>query len=295
MLLTLLWLACDAAPPAVEAPSTPTPQAETPLKIVALSFPAQWLTQRLVGEDAPVERILPVGEDPPTYQPPPERIAALQDADLIVGNGAGYEAWLKTASLPEGRLVLTADGLDLITLPETRHRHGAAGEHSHGGLDPHTWTDPLLLRQQSTALTAALRQARPDTDWDARAAVLNAELEALHVELQAGLAPLQGRPMATNHPAYNYLARRYGLDLTSFDLDPEAPPSAESLAAFEAWAKAQPTPVLWWETPPSDAVRAAFAPTVRHLVIDPLEQPPEGGEYDLLRAARANLAALSGI
>jgi zinc transport system substrate-binding protein len=242
-----------------------------------------------------VERLLPVGEDPPSYQPPPERIAALQAADLIVGNGAGYEAWLTTASLPASRLVLTADGLDLITLPETRHRHGAAGEHSHGGLDPHTWMDPLLLAQQADALTAALRRARPEGAWDERGAVLKGELEALHVALQAGLAPLSGRRIAANHPAYNYLARRYALDLTSFDFDPETPPSAESLAAFDAWASGQDAPMLWWEQAPSDAVRAAFPETVRHVVIDPLEQPPEGGEYDLLRAAQGNLAVLSGI
>jgi zinc transport system substrate-binding protein len=292
MLLTLLWLACDAAPPVVEAPG---PAPEAPLKIVALSFPAQWLTQRLQGEGAVVERLLPAGEDPPTYQPPPERIAALQDADLIVGNGAGYEAWLSTASLPEARLVLTADGLDLIRLPETRHRHGAEGEHSHGGVDPHTWTDPLLLIQQADALTVALHRARPQGGWDDRAAVLKAELEALHVELQAGLAPLSERRIAANHPAYNYLARRYALDLTSFDFDPKTPPSAESLAAFNTWAIGQDAPMLWWEQTPADAVRAAFPPTVRHVVIDPLEQPPDGGEYDLLRAARANVSALSGL
>lgn len=291
MLLMLTWLACDAAPPAVEAPAAPA----GPPKIVALSFPAQWLTQRLVGERVVVERLLPAGEDPPTYQPPPERIAALQAADLIVGNGAGYEAWLSTASLPEGRLVLTAEGLDLITLPETRHRHGAAGEHSHGGLDPHTWTDPLLLIQQADALTAALTRTRPDGGFEGRAATLKGELEALHAELQAGLAPLAGRRMAANHPAYNYLARRYALDIVSFDLDPETPPSAESLAAFAAWAEGQATPVLWWETAPSEAVRAALPPTVRHVVIDPLEQPPEGGEYDLLRAAQRNLDALKAL
>ena len=295
MLLTLLWLACDAAPP--EAPPAPPSRQgpEAPLKLVALSFPAQWLTQRLVGEGLVVERLLPAGEDPPTYQPPPERVAALQEADLIVGNGAGYEAWLSTASLPETRLVLTADGLDLITLPETRHRHGAAGEHSHGGLDPHTWTDPLLLIQQADALARALHRARPEGGWEERATVLKGELEALHVELQAGLSPLAGRRIAANHPAYNYLARRYALDLTSFDLDPETPPSAASLAAFDAWAAGQAAPMLWWEEAPSEAVRAAFSPTVRHVVIDPLEQPPEGGEYDLLRAARGNLSALSGL
>jgi zinc transport system substrate-binding protein len=295
MLLASLWLACDAAPPKGDAPPEAPPGAEAPVQIVALSFPAQWLTQRLVGEGVVVERLLPVGEDPPSYQPPPERIAALQDADLIVGNGAGYEAWLTTASLPDSRLVLTAAGLDLITLPETRHRHGAAGEHSHGGLDPHTWMDPLLLIQQADALIEALGRVQPRGGFEERGTVLKGELGALHVALQAGLAPLSGRRIAANHPAYNYLARRYGLDLTSFQFDPETPPTAESLAAFDAWATGQAAPMLWWEQAPTEAVRAAFPATVRHVVIDPLEQPPEGGEYDLLRAAQGNLGVLSGI
>ena len=58
---------------------------------------------------------------------------------------------------------------------------------------------------------------------------------------------------------------------------PEAPPVVPEGA------------VLLWETPPSEAVQAAIP--ARHVVLDPLEQPAEGG-YDYRAQTEANIARL---
>ncbi|MCB9742589.1 MAG: zinc ABC transporter substrate-binding protein [Alphaproteobacteria bacterium] len=281
----LLLLACTspAPPPAPEAP---------PL-VVGLSYPVCWLVDQLMNGTPLESRCFAVpGEDPPAWQPEGAAIAALADADLLVANGQGYEAWMATAALPHSRVVDSSAEVAPIPLSGRTHSHGGEA-HSHSGPDPHTWMDPQSYLRQALAVRAALVERWPEYKerFDANQATLEPALVALDAELEQALAPAHGLSMAASHPAFNYLARRYGLDLRSFDLDPQAPDPAGA-EAVAAWAAAQERPVLWWESPPSEAVTAALPQGIEHLFVDPLEQPPEGGEYDWMAQARVNVEAL---
>lgn len=268
----ILLLACSPAP-------EPAPVPEKP-EVVSLSFPAHWLVQRIAGASVDARCIAPPGEDPPDWRPDPALIASLAEADLIVANGAGYEAWTKTASLPRSRFVDSAEGLELIEREAVAHTHGGS-EHSHGELDPHTWSDPVLYAQQAEAVHAGLVGAAPELSevLDAGLSTLKLELDAIDALLEAAMRPWQSVPVATSHPAFEYLERRYGLHTRALDLDPE---EVRELDVPEPW--------LWWEAQPSQAVMDAI-PGPMHLVLDPLEQPGPDG-YDWVAGQKANVAAL---
>lgn len=295
--LLLTVLACTTEPEqgadksSADAVQAPAEKA----KVITSSYPAAWLVDRLAQGSVDHENILPAGEDPPFWSPSGEVVAKAQQADLVVLNGAGFEAWVKTASLREGRVVDSAQGVETISVQSKTHSHGKDGEHSHAGLDPHTWSDPVGFSQQAQAVHAALSKL-PGADQgalDAALGTLQADLKSLDQELKAATEPLQGKPMAASHPAFNYLARRYGLEITSFDFDPEQPPT--DLHDFEHWAEGKAPVVLVWESAPTDAVKAAFPADVQHFVMDPLEQPGDSGAYDYLAQARANLDVLGSL
>lgn len=268
------------------------------LDVRALSFPAAWLVEQVAGDHVKLTNVNPAGEDPPAWQPGGDVIADLGSADLIVANGAGYEAWITTASLPDDRLLQLADGLDLIRLPGVTHSHGKAGSHSHAGLDPHTWADPTVFAREATTLHDRLVTLDPThkAAFDEGLARVSAELDALDKDLKVALSPAKGLRLAASHPAFNYLARRYGLDVTSFGFDPSDAPDAMALAPFQAWVTtAGAAPVLLWEAPPGDAARGAFPATVKQVVLDPLEQPGPDGTYDYLAKSRTNVAVFTGL
>jgi zinc transport system substrate-binding protein len=288
LLLSLLLAACTGAPP------TPPGPAVDPLTVVALSTPVAWLATRIGGAEVVVSAFTPAGEDPPAWRPPADRIASLADADLILAHGAGYEAWVATATLPEARYVATADAQATIEAPGPTHSHGSEAAHSHAGRDPHTWSDPVRFQAQAAAVRDALTARDPAHAelFATRTATLDKELGDLHLRLQATLAPARGQPLAANHPAWRYLAERYNLDLRSFHLDPEGAPDPAEVEAVRAWTlTAGAAPVMWWEDPPNEAVRAALPAALRHVRIDPLEQPAEQGAYDYLAQAAANVVA----
>jgi zinc transport system substrate-binding protein len=274
----MIWLLLACASP---EPTTAVEAPETKPVVRSLSYPAGWLAETLApGLDHAT--ILPRGEDPPAWRPPPDQIAALGSADLLVAVGAGYEAWTATATLPASRFVDASTGLSLLEVAGRTHSHGAGGTHSHGEIDPHYWGDPMRFLAAARTVAAAL-----EPHGDVALAPLESELRALDAELTAALAPLNGRALASNHPSYGYLADRYGLTIRAFDLDPASAPADPS--AVLAWAAAADDPVLLWESPPSSAATDALA-GMRHVYVDPLEQPAFAGPYDYAAQVRANLA-----
>jgi zinc transport system substrate-binding protein len=263
--------------------------------VVTTSYPVDWLVARLAGDRVNRRNILPPGEDAPFWEPAPETIVALAGADLIVANGAGFEAWMETANLPASGVVRSADGLELITTPGRTHSHGKEGAHSHAGIDPHTWGDPDLFYRQAERVQEALVRADTTLAAPTQAALrkLRADLDALKRDAAGVMAALGRHDLAANHLAFNYPARAYGFTVRSFDFDPEEVPAESALGEFRNWLAGTRSPVLLWEAGPAPAVAAAFPERVLHLALDPLEQPGENGTYDYLAQSRANLERIS--
>ncbi|MDG1479200.1 MAG: metal ABC transporter substrate-binding protein [Myxococcota bacterium] len=264
-----LLLACASQQPA-EVYTAPT--------IVATSFPAWYLADRLT--DVEVRCILPPGQDPQAWQPDGALIASLSAADLIVSSGAGFEAWMSTAALPESRVVDLSAGLELIRLEATTHSHGIGGAHSHDGVDPHAWLDPASYRVQAEALAAVLTERGLTV---VELPELLAQLDGLDAAYAEHLSDPRLPVLLANHPAYGYLARRHALTIPSLDLDPQGLSGAAPTVPEGA--------VLLWEEPPSDVVVAAIP--ARHVVLDPLEQPPVGGAYDYIAQSQVNITRLA--
>ena len=160
---TLLWmmaLAVILAGCAENEDVEPSGRPEaTDLPVVYVSnYPLKYFAERIAAPWVDIRLPVPEGEDPAFWKPKPEAIQAMQRADLVVLNGASYESWLKTVSLPPSRLINTTRGFNdrLIPLAErTTHSHGLEGEHEHSGTAFTTWLDLNLAAQQVRAITDA--------------------------------------------------------------------------------------------------------------------------------------------
>jgi zinc transport system substrate-binding protein len=98
------------------------------------------------------------------WRPRAQSIHAMQQASLVVMNGASWEPWTSRVSLPTSRLVNTSRPFtdQLIEVPDAvTHQHGPQGRHSHPGIIPSTWLSPTLLETQADSLQNALLQQFP--------------------------------------------------------------------------------------------------------------------------------------
>jgi len=284
--LVLSFLTACAEKPE-SAPDAAVDGGSNGITVLTTCYPMQYFAERIAGEHLDVQFPLPDGADPILWQPDSASILRFQAADLIVINGAHYEKWVTTVSLPENRVIDASRSFeqDLIRYEtSTSHRHGPEGEHTHSGIDGHTWLDPINAKVQA----ATIRQAFAKK-WPAHAESFERNLQALIADLDALDEQLKGieisRPLLASQPAYGYLARRYGWQVTNLELDPETLPGKDAIPADS------PAKIILWQSRPRDVVSALLEKQygIEGIVFSPAERK---SDQDYLATMRANIEAL---
>ena len=226
VILTALLAAC--AEPAQDSRGAVEDVSDGVLRVYAVNYPLAYFAGRIGGDAVDARFPAPAGVDPAAWVPGTDTIAAYQQADLILLNGAGYAAWTQRATLPASRVVDTSAGFaeKYIRVDDTvTHKHGPGGEHEHGDVAFTTWLDPELATRQAAAVREELIRLRPDRQqsFDAEFENLQAEMTAMDDGFRAVSAMLGGQPLLFSHPVYQYFESRYALNARSLHWEPDRP------------------------------------------------------------------------
>jgi len=294
LVLLLLFGAFGCAPDGSTSSDRDTEESQLS-GIFADSYPVYYLVDRISGGVFDTESAIPDGENPEYWLPPDAVVAKLQQARLLVLNGADLSAWVELAVLPEERILETASAFQSqwIEMEGSTHSHGPEGEHSHAGIAPFTWLDPLQAIEQAKTIRDAVSELAPQeaSGVKARYEVLRLELTALHEKLEAAASLTPDRPLIASHPLYPYPARRYNWNLVDLYWEPDELPSEDDWKAFDELRREHPAKWMIWEAEPLPEVRRMLAERgVGIVVIDPLVEAPETGDF--LAVMQANTEAL---
>jgi len=229
LLILLIVVTMAGCRPAAE-PGAATPAAPHRCQVYTTSYPLFYVAQRLVGGQGEVQFPAPADEDPAFWGPSAEIVRRYQQADLILANGAEFEKWVDTSSLPYNAFVDTAAGFksQWLKFPEViTHSHGPQGPHSHGDIDFNTWLDPVLFGRQVDAVQETLRERGivPAEDLQQRSRQLHQDLAGLDQQLRDLSRQLSTQPLLASHPVYAYLAHEYHWNLESVHWEPGEPVS----------------------------------------------------------------------
>lgn len=250
--LLLLAVACGSGSQQAAAPSDQGDgqQPRPTLQVVTTVLPVNLFTQAVAGDCATVMPLLPAGADTHAFQARPQDVAMLGNAQVLVINGLGLEAFLKP-------LLNSADNPDLITIdssqditplklednPSLDHNHDHGHSHGHseaeGAVDPHIWLDPQLAAQQVKTIRDGLIQADPSCadGYRERAQSYLSQLKQLDEGLANQLAPFRGRTVVTYHEALGYFVRRYGLQAEALVTLPDDQPTPADVQRVSAALK----------------------------------------------------------
>ncbi len=284
--------------PPLQAPPQVAGEGSRPV-VYVVNYPLEYFAERIAGDRADVRFPAPPDVDPAYWRPDEETIASYQQADLILRNGAAYAKWVEYVSLPTSRVVDTSAVFsdEYITIESAvTHAHGPEGEHAHGDVAFTTWLDPALAIEQARAIKAAFVEAWPQhgEHFEAGFASLADDLRAIDDEIKRIVSARPDRRMVASHPVYQYLARRYGLDLESVQWEPDEPLAEADVAALEAILSRHPADVMIWEGPPLAGTVEALAERGVHCVVfDPCGNAPRTGDY--LETMRSNLSRLRAV
>ncbi|HED52832.1 MAG TPA: zinc ABC transporter substrate-binding protein [Phycisphaerales bacterium] len=267
--------------------------------IMTTMYPTTYMARRIAGGLIPVKCPLPMGADPIFWIPPRDTVEAYHRARLVVLNGAGYEKWVQSISIPESRIIDSADAFrdEFVTYElGVTHSHGPAGPHTHKGTDGHTWMDPNNAIEQARAIADAMKATWPEyaNEFDSNLAELVADLRALDTELKDLTPKVESVKLLASHPAYNYIAKRYGWTITNLTLDPETGLDDEAKATIKSAIGEYAGPViLLWESQPAHTDE----PTPwANVVFTPAELPGTGEKPikpDYIDIMHANIQRLA--
>lgn len=192
---------------------------QDPINVVVTIPVLKDLTEQVGGAHVRVTSLLSGYENEHTYAPKPSDLVAVRKAQLLFQIGIGLEVWVsslvKNAGGPSLRVVTTSQGIGLVRDHAEHHGERPVGEEPELGGNPHIWLDPENVAVMLRHITAALIQADPAHAADFRnhqAAYLQ-QLDHLQKELMDRVKLISDRRFIAHHPAWPYLARRFGFDI----------------------------------------------------------------------------------
>jgi zinc transport system substrate-binding protein len=223
------------------------------LRVVVSFYVLEDLTRKIGGEWVDIIDVMPSGSEPHEFEPSTQTMRTLSDATLIFILGNDFEPWFSDAYdnvKKEGQQVIVlSDGIPTLINEST------------GQIDPHLWTSIRNIITILDKIKTVLIQADPthQSSYEANYESAKADFEALDVQYQTVVNDRIRDEFITNHAAFGYLAKDYGLTMIPImGLEPDAEPDASTMAKIIDLVKQYKIPYILYE----DEANADVAKTI---------------------------------
>jgi len=202
-------------------PNTQTPSGTGQVRVVVSVAPQEEFVKAVGKDKVQVTVMVPSGSDPHTYEPRPQQMQELSQAQLylMVGSPLEFElTWMDKmrAMNPQMKVVNTSQGINFINQGENTG-------------DPHVWVSPRNAKIMVENTYQALVEVDPDNQryyQENRDQYLK-ELDLLDQNLTHSLQKVKSKKILVYHPAWAYLCRDYGLEQVAIEKEGKEPTSQE--------------------------------------------------------------------
>lgn len=253
--------------------------------IMVSVLPQKYIVENIVGEHFNVNVMIPPGASPVTYEPTPKQMKELSNSFVYfrIGHIEFEKAWMKNlASVnDEMKIIDLSKTADLIESDHSCQDHGHDhGHHHHHGVDPHIWTSPKEVRKQAQYILDFLIKEKPAlaNEFKSNYNELIVKIDSLDAYIEKELEPYKGKKFLIFHPALSYIARDYGLEQISIEIDGKEPTPANVQKIIDT-AKEEGIKIVFVQSQFSTHNAEVIAKEIGGSVvqIDPLDPDWENG------------------
>ena len=202
------------------------------------------MTKNIAGDQINLHSIVPIGQDPHEYEPLPEDIAKVSDADLIFYNGINLEnAWfskmVKNAQKVENQDYFAAsDGVEVIYLE---------GQSAKGKEDPHAWLslENGIIYAQNIAKQLMAKDPKNKDVYQQNLVAYTQELAALDATAKSRFAaiPADKKLIVTSEGCFKYFSKAYDIPSAYiWEINTEEEGTPQQTRDLVQKLKAGPTP-----------------------------------------------------
>ncbi|MDO5040992.1 MAG: zinc ABC transporter substrate-binding protein [Peptoniphilus sp.] len=279
------------------------------LKIYATIYPLYDFAKKIAEDKADVQLLIPTGQSSHHWEPGQREMKELQEADMLIYNGAGLEGWMdKVLESIDGDIVAVDSSREVNLIASTHaheheeheEEHAYEEEHAQGAHDPHIWLDPKNAVIQIENIANAMIIADPENEDFYRANLDKYREEFMDIDTmyQEQLSSLARDTIVVSHEAYGYICHEYGLNQVGIEgIFAEGEPDAKTMAQIIDFVKNQNITTIFTEelidTKTADAISAETG--AKTVYLNPLEGLSEeeikAGE-DYISVMKSNLEKL---
>ena len=226
---------------------------EEKLDITVSILPQAYFVKKIGGDRFSVNVMVQPGAEPATYEPKPQQLKALSEAEAYISIGVPFEkAWMDKikAANPNMMIIDSTKGIQKMEMVAHHHHEGEEHEEEQEKdeetLDPHIWLSPQLVKVLSENIYQGLVQLDPTQkeEYKQNLDQFKAEIEQLDQTIKQNLAGIKNRKFIVFHPAWGYFASEYNLEQVPIEVGGQEP-SASELAELIQEAKEENIKVIF--------------------------------------------------
>ena len=209
--------------------STTKETQEEKIQIVTTVFPLYDFINEVGKDNVNVTMLIPAGVDIHNYEPTPQDIISINNADLFIYMGEDIEYWassLVSGIEDKGKIINITENISLIEKEEFAESYGIHDDESHEAedghslekYDTHIWLDPT----KSIEIIENIKKSLVNIDsensayYEENAKLYTEELEKLDSDIMNLVQENQGKTIAFGGPfSYAYFIERYDLNFVS--------------------------------------------------------------------------------
>jgi len=213
------------------------------IKIVTTIFPAYDFTRTISkGANVDIELLIKPGSDLHSYEPTPQDIIAIKEANIFIYNGGESEAWIEDISKEIDQeniaIVRMMDYVELKTEEDSSDEY-----------DEHIWTSPLNALKITESIAQAIKNLSPD-DSSLIQHNLNeykTELKALDQDFRTLAEQKTGTLIVADRFPFKYFIDEYHFDyLAAFPgCSEQTEASAKTIATLTDQVKQNPQKIIF--------------------------------------------------
>lgn len=180
------------------------------------------------------------------YQLTPQDLKILENADILVINGAGMESFLEDiiSQYPNIKIIDASKGLNLLED------------------NTHVWVSVSGNIDQVKNIASQLETLNPENKdlYEANTNTYISKLENLKAEMHSELDNLPNRDIITFHEAFPYFAQEFNLNIVGvIEIEPDSEPSAKEIENIISTIKEHNIKALFTEPQYSSRVAQTIA------------------------------------
>jgi zinc transport system substrate-binding protein len=262
--------------------------------VVTSFYPLEFIADFVAGRYNDIVDLTPTGQEPHEYE-----LSVRQTAQVDEALMGFYEKGMAPSIDQAMRNDSPAHQLDVTSVVPLHPPEPGYHEETADNDDPHFWQDPTLMATAANAFAHTMAEADPAhaAYYRSRGLLLTQRLMNLDHEYAATLSTCRIRTLVVSHDAFEYLGRRYHLDIAPIaGLEPDAEPSLQRLHDLQGLIKDRHVTTVFYETLASPALAESLAHDlgISTAVLDPIEGLTSSDpDATYLTLMRQNLAAIA--